>query len=609
MRRGNTSTRSPQAQARRSAQTQGRQCAPTQGRQCAQTQTEARDRAPGAGPARRRRRARPAAALVVAVALLVAGTACASTSGTASRRAMVAPTAGVPERGGSLVVGVRAETDGWNPALSEWADTGNLEGSAILEPLATVDPHGTAKPWLAASWYPNTTFDRWVIDLQPGITFQDGEPFDAAAVVQNIDLYTHGTLAAVALGPLFAAVKALSPLSVEVDLTQPWAAFPSSFLIGGSSYMMAPAMLEAPGGGATHPIGTGPFSFGSWTPGDTLTTVRNPHYWGGRDANGKVRTGQGLPYLDQLEFKVITDDSTRTAALQNGDINLQYTTNATDANTLASSDTVVKDWDTEQAFVMLSTAPVIDGRANPLSNIHARRALAYATDASQIARQVGAGVQLPTSPWSPDNPWGLPSNENGYVHPDLAEAKAEVAQFEQATGQHSISLSLAGLPNVDDQRTLQQLQAQWRQAGISVTIQTLDQTAYITKIATGDYQAAFFRNYGYSDPDGDFYFWSSTTAKGAGAISINFSQYSTPQIDHDLAVGRQSGYPAQRRAAYHDLARQLNAGFTDIWLYSTPYSFIASPKVQGLKAPGGPSTVPFGNLQPKTWWATIWLQH
>ena len=64
---------------------------------------------------------------------------------------------------------------------------------------------------------------------------------------------------------------------------------------------------------------------------------------------------------------------------------------------------------------------------------------------------------------------------------------------------------------------LQLLDSQWKDVGINVTIDSLEQTAYITKIALGNYQAAFFRNYGYADPDSTYYFFSSTTAKGAGA--------------------------------------------------------------------------------------------
>jgi peptide/nickel transport system substrate-binding protein len=513
-----------------------------------------------------------------------------------------------PKAGGSLVVGIRAETNGWNPATAQWADTGSLEGSTVLEPLAMVGADSGAKPWLAKSWIANTTFTRWVINLQTGVTFQDGTPFDANAVVQNIEAASKGPLSGLAIGPMFKDEKALNSTTVQVDLTQPWAAFPSSFLDGGSAYMMAPSQIAAGTNGSLHPVGTGPFSFDNWQQGVSFKVKRNPSYWGGLDINGHRRTGMGLPYLDSIEFKVITDDGTRTAALQSGDINMEYTTSASDANRLASSYEVIRDWDTESAFIMPNTAPTVGGKPNPLSNIHSRMALAYATDRDQIAKLIGAGVQIPTSAWSPSSPWGMPVSQNGYVDYDLTKAKAEVAQYEQQTGTTSLTFTLSGLPSIDDAKTLQQLQAQWKQAGITVNIETLEQTAYITKIATGGYQAAFFRNYGYPDPDQDFYFWSSTTAKGVGNISINFTQYTTPQIDSDLNTGRGNGYPSKRKAAYNDLTKQLNAGFDNIWMYNTPYSFIAQKKVRGFDAPDGPENIAFGNYLPKTWWSEIWLQ-
>jgi peptide/nickel transport system substrate-binding protein len=542
------------------------------------------------------------------LALVLVGAACGSAKAENNSSAPTVP--GKPQHGGTLAVGVTAETNGWSPALDQWADTGNLEGSTVLEPLAAIGTDTGAKPWLATKWYPDANFDRWVIDLQTGVKFQDGENFDAAAVVLNINTYMKGALTGLALGPMFKSAEALSPTSVEVDLTQPWAAFPSSYLTSDPAFMMAPNMINAANGGVDHPIGTGPFTFDSWTPGDTLKLKRNANYWGGLDANSKVRTGEGLPYLDQIEFKVIPEDSTRTAALQSGDINMQYTANAGDAAKLAQSFTVLKDWDTQQSFIMVNSAPTVNGKANPLSNIHARMALAYATDTAAIAKQIGDGVQVPTSPWSPRSPWGLPSAQNGYVGYDLAKAKAQVAQYDKETGQTGLSFTLAGLPSVEDARLLQQVQGQWKQAGINATIESFEQTAYITKIATGAYQTAFFPggNYGFPDPDENYPFWSSSTAKGVGNISINFTEYTTPAIDKDLTIGRQSGYASIRKQAYHDLAKQLNAGFTNIWMYSSPYSLIAQKKVQGLDAPGGPSTIPFGNFAPKTWWSTIWLQ-
>lgn len=534
----------------------------------------------------------------VAVSLMLLAAACgkssnsSASSGTTPGQQGVIADEGTPADGGTLVIGIGAETNGWNPIYAQWADTGSLVGSSVFEPLATVGPDLSPQPWLATSWTPNAAFDSWTINLREGVTYQNGEAFDAASVKQNLDGYITGPLSGLALAPMFKDIKVVDTKTVQVDLKQPWAAFPSSFLQGGSSYMMAPAMFAATDHSSAHPIGTGAFTFESWTPDSTFKAKKNPTYW-----------QKGLPHLDSIEFRVIPNDTARNDALQTGDVNMIYTTNAAAANTLADQYTVLRDWDTESSFVMTNTAAETGGKTNPLANEHARKALAYATDPSTVATIIGDGVQVPTGPWSPTNPWGLPKDQNGALGFDLDKAKQEVALYKQDTGASELAVSLAGFPNIDDQRVLQLVTSQWSEAGIKGTIESLEQTQYILKIATGDFQAAFFRNYGYTDPDQDYYFWSASTAKGVGNISINFSQYSSPPIEADLKTGRESADVNVRKDAYHDLTKQLNASATNIWLYNTPYTFIADKNVRGLKAV---SETPFGNYSPKTWLNQLW---
>ncbi len=530
------------------------------------------------------------------MSVAVVAAACGSSSGggtaSAAPDGAVAIDEGTPVDGGSMVIAVGNETNGWNPASNQIADTGTLVISSVLEPLATIGPDLSAIPWLADSWQPNADFTSWVLKLHPGIRFHDGEPFDAQAVVDNVDAYTNGAITGLLLQPMLDHASVVDPLTVRIDLKQPWAAFPNSFLVNSTGYMMAPSMIDAGGDGSAHPVGTGPFVFDSWQSGGSFKVTKNSSYW-----------RAGLPHLDSLEFEVISDDSARVAALQSGDANMILTTTAAPANDLAGSFAVVKDWTTANVFLVTNTSPELDGQSNPLSNLHARKALAYATDRQAVAGVVGEGVSVPTSPWAPSNPWGMPDDQNGYVDFDLDRARAEVAAYEADTGEAELSFTISGLPDVDGTRVLQLVQSQWAEAGIDSKIETREQAAYIGQIAVGKFQVAYMRNYGYSDPDMNYHFWSSTTARGAGTISVNFSQYWTPQIDADLTIGRQSASPDVRKNAYDDLAVQLNAGFTNIWLYRTPYSLIAERQVRGLN---GPRQIPFGAAQPKTWLADLW---
>ena len=86
-------------------------------------------------------------------------------------------------------------------------------------------------------------------------------------------------------------------------------------------------------------------------------------------------------------------------------------------------------------------------------------------------------------------------------------------------------------------------------------------------------------------------------------MSINFTQFTTPLMDSNLATGRTSGYPNIRKTAYDDLVKQINASATNIWLYNTPYSFVADSSVHGLS---NAEKVSFGNYMPKTWQSQLW---
>ncbi len=98
-------------------------------------------------------------------------------------------------------------------------------------------------------------------------------------------------------------------------------------------------------------------------------------------------------------------------------------TSAAQVASAPSADTIVKDWTTENVLILANTSPTRDGKPNPLGDLHARKALAYATNCTAIADLIGEGVETPTSPWSPSNPWGMPDDQNGYVEFDLEKGR------------------------------------------------------------------------------------------------------------------------------------------------------------------------------------------
>jgi len=499
-------------------------------------------------------------------------------------------------RGGKLVVAVPAETNGWNPHVNQWADAGSLVGSSFLEPLNILTADGEPEPWLADTITSNPEFTQWDITVKPDIVFHNGEKLDSNALKLNIESsYTSG-LTSMALGPMIDHVEETGPLTVRVFLKKPWAQYPIT--LAGSAKMMAPAMMAREDKGTIAPIGTGPFVFQEWVQNESLRATKFDKYWR-KDANGET-----LPYLDEIEFRVVTDDDTKQQALQSGDVDFALTTSAFVAENLEGEYNVLKDYTSERTFVMLNTVEGQQDATNPFTNIHARKALAYATNRPEIAALVGVGIQTTSNAYRPDSKWGIPEDQSRYYTFDVEQAKQEVERYKQDTGASSLSFTLSGLTGVEDARLMQALQQQWSEAGIEARIEGIEQVKYISTLIIGNYQAAWMRYYGSPSPDSNFALHHSDNALGPGKLNINFTEYHSPQLDANLEASRATDVFAEQKKANDAVVKELNEQAVNIWLFDTPYAIITHPEVKGLN---DFRTHPFGNFTSKPWWGEVWM--
>ena len=190
----------------------------------------------------------------------------------------------------------------------------------------------------------------------------------------------------------------------------------------------------------------------------------------------------------------------------------------------------------------------------------------------------------------------MPPDQDGHVDLDLDAAKQQVDQYKADTGASSLRIDLIGAADSDTVQVLQTLQSQWSQAGIEANITTVEAALLISQVINGGYQAVMFPIYSSLDPDQNHYFWSKATANGTDGISINFSQFFNDATERDLEIGRTSADHDTRKAAYDDLAKQINEAAVNIWTFNTPYSIVADKDVHGWR---GATEVPFPELQPQ----------
>ena len=492
---------------------------------------------------------------------------------------------GEPIDGGRLIWGLEAETDGWNPVVNRWALSGHMVGSAIFDPLASIDEQGAAVPYLAESITSNDDATEWDITLRPGVQFHDGSP----VVAQNVADTLNAHLGSVITSSALAAVESVEPvdeLTTRVTMSEPWFQFP--YVLTTQVGYVVPTVMTQDLATTNAPIGTGPFVFVDWDPNEHVTTRRNEDYW-----------QEGKPHLAELEFRPIADAGERTQALLNGEIDAMNTWSAADIAFLRTQDVKMVEYGGgEERHLVLNTA------TPPFDDVDARLAVAHAVDVDRLLAETGTDDVLVASrgPWAPGQlGYREDSGAPGY-DPELARQHAQA--YQDRTGQ-PLTFTYLGASNIEDLQRQNSLKTMWEEAGIIVEVQTVSQDDLILSSALGLFQASDFRNFGASDPDGEAVWWQGRTIpEDPAGVSINFTRFGDPAIDAALVEGRSTTDEAVRDEAYAEVARLLNEQAPIVFLERVTWAVVADPRVHGIGAGANGSMQTLGT---KTWVADLWV--
>ncbi|HTT86651.1 MAG TPA: ABC transporter substrate-binding protein [Acidimicrobiales bacterium] len=520
-----------------------------------------------------------------------------SAKGTGSRDGVTSAT---PKRGGSLVFGTEDEDQSFDPAVGRFDETGILYARTVFDPLTIVAEDGSVQPYLAKSVTPNEDYSVWTIGVRPGVVFHDGTPCDAKAVAGSIEHFLGGELG-ISLSPSMAKTNAItvppSDDSVVITLNQSWVPFPT-YLTGGvggqGGYIIAPAMIANKKNGGMQPIGTGPFVFEDWVPNDHFTSKRNPHYW-----------RSGMPYLDQITYRPITDADSRGSALEAGNIDIMHTDvpnvilqfrDNRSYNYIDDSQHVVGEPD--MSFIMLNLS------ADPVSNIKVRQAMAMAINSKDYAKIVDKGVCAPTNqPFIPGSPYY--ATDSGYPAYDPTAAAALVKEVEQETGK-KVSFTMIETPDASSIQAAQYLQSRLAAVGITMTLSPIQESVEINNALAGTYQAALWRQFAAVDPDLNYLWWSPTEI--FGALNPNFAQNKDPVIQTLLEQGRQSTDPSVRAKAYQQIAQRLNKDLPYIWNDRATWAIVSASNVQNFNNPTTPAGgKAYGMIVGTIWTPQIWI--
>ncbi len=399
---------------------------------------------------------------VVATAGLVAacggsGSATKTTNSTTSGGA----SSGTPKRGGNLRVGLTggSSTDSLDPYLAGLTAIGTARVQNLYQPLVQLAPDGQVQYVLAEEIVPKGSASKWIIRLKSGITFHNGKPFGADDVVSFLRQQVNPK-AALSAGPVLTpldpnGIKKIDNKTVEVSMKVPFGSFPEQLAALWWVLYVPPAGWKK----GDKAIGTGPFMFESFTPGQQSVFKRNPNYW-----------VSGKPYLDTVTISDFNDPTSLANALMSNTIDGTGFLTGTQRQALQSASgiqTVVTKSGAIQPFTMR-----VDKA--PFNDVNVRQAFRYIIDrpamiATALNNYGWVGNDV-TSPLDPDFDHSLQRSQ------DIEMAKHLLKKAGHSSLSVTLYTSLAVQSSAPPMAVVFKQQAQ--AAGVTVNINQVSASDY-----------------------------------------------------------------------------------------------------------------------------------
>lgn len=437
---------------------------------------------------------------------------------------------------------------------------------AIYRGLVRFKNNLSIEPDLATNWETSADGLKWTFNLQEGVKFHDGTPFNADVVVAYFTKMIDRTynVSAFGLWSPIASTKKINDSTVEVTTAKPYGALLNT-LAHGSGLIPSLSLVERGAAeAATKPVGTGPYQVDKFEPGTKLVVKAFKDYVGPK------------PVYDTITYVFIGDATARMAALQSGQVNVVDAVPAQDVSRLgATSNLNVINIPGLQVFGV-----GINFNNEILQKANVRKALNLAVDVQSITTTLFRGFATPlTSPLAPKTNGFATAGQNKY-DPDrailllkragLTQGKDGMFSFNGKPVSFRFQVPDGLYPN--DLLVAAAIQDQLKKVGIDVTIKKIDRAAFWDSIRVAK-----------ADVDFDLALFGFNPSHGSGALQLdimyrsnatngrvtgwNFNWYNNPKVDSLLTRALEAVTPATQKQILADAGRQIWRDAPYIWLY------------------------------------------
>ncbi|MCF3934087.1 nickel ABC transporter substrate-binding protein [Acuticoccus sp. M5D2P5] len=469
----------------------------------------------------------------------------------------------------------------------------------VYEPLVKYQADGTLAPWLAERWTISDDGRVYTFTLRKDVTFSNGEPFDAAAVVANFgaalaNLPRHAWLE---LANQIRKVEAVDDGTVRLTLDDPYYPILQELALPRPFRFIAPSQFVNGGtvDGIVAPIGTGPWVLAESHLGENYVFRRNPTYWGDQ------------PTYDSVDVKIIPDPNSRAIALETGDIDLVY-----GAEGPVSPDTFAR-FQAMGALTTAMSAPLetqmvaMNSQQGPTADRAVRRAINHAVDKDTMIETVLYGTQTRADfLFAPNVPYADIGLTPYAYDPAKAVALLEEAGWHLEPGRkvrsrdgEPLVIELCFVGNDALAKSISEvLQAELSKVGIGITLVGEEASSIYARQRDGRFGMIFNRTWG--APYDPHAFVSSMRTPAHADYQAQLGLADKAEIDAAIGAALISTDAEERQAIYRQILTRLHDAAIYLPLTYVSAIAVARPEVEAVSFGAIASEIPFDRFRPAT---------
>ncbi len=345
--------------------------------------------------------------------------------------------------------------------------------AAMFDPLTLVAEDATVQPWLMESWEAVTP-TTWHFRLRQDVTFHNGEPFNADAVVNTLSYLTSEAGRREALSRLtnsISEVRALDPYTVEIRTQYPNLMLPAEL---GIIRIVAPKHWQdlGPEAFARDPVGTGPFKVETWRPGKISLSA--------------FRAGWHSPGYDALELNQLSDPTSRTQGILADNLDIALVIGPDEIETLATSG------HTHHVSRGVGAMGIawLPQKGGPIADVRVRRALNFAINRDAYIAALLKGSTSAATQATPANALGWDPDLPAWTY-DPEKAKSMLIDAGYGDG-FNLVIELAAGGAAADTAIHQAIAQDLAKIGVGLEVRTITIPDMITKFTFGGWEGNGF---------------------------------------------------------------------------------------------------------------------